>query len=207
MKRFRVTIAGMMIVVALAAAGAASLARPSLLWASGMYSLALAVPSAGAVFAVFGRGRPRAFGGGAAIFGLGYLALVFGPTDIGPLGVGGMGGMGGGMGGMGGGMNANYVRNSNGVTAPPLITTVLLDQFAPKPGPGATIWTLGPTTESDPSTGGNFGSVAGGSTPVRVFSLQNYRRAGHSLASLALAAIGGGIGAMAVGSQRRDPAG
>ena len=79
MSRLRVTIAGSMGLVALAAAGMAAFRYPSPLTASGVFSLAVAILFAAWVAAICLRGRARAIWASFALCGSGYMALSLGP--------------------------------------------------------------------------------------------------------------------------------
>ena len=79
MGRIRVTVAGLMVAVVVAAGGFAALKEPSPLAAGGMFLLAVAVLLAATLGALL-RDRPhRAPWLGFALFGWGYFLLAFGP--------------------------------------------------------------------------------------------------------------------------------
>jgi hypothetical protein len=78
MGRMRVTIAGSMGLVALAAVGIAALRHPSPLVASGAFSIVVAVLFVAIVAALSLPGRRRAICGSFAVCGTGYLVLSLG---------------------------------------------------------------------------------------------------------------------------------
>ncbi len=85
--RHRPTIAGLMAGVLFCGVGIAALRGASPLWDSAVLSLTLAVLGLAILGALFLRGESRAFWGGFAIFGGGYLALTSGPwfaENVGP---------------------------------------------------------------------------------------------------------------------------
>jgi hypothetical protein len=79
MNRVRISIAGLMGLVVLAAIGLAALIHPTRMVANGIFSLTLGLGFAAVVAAVASEGRGRSAWIGAAICGWGYLALSLGP--------------------------------------------------------------------------------------------------------------------------------
>ena len=77
--RPRVSIRRLLGVVAFFAVSFAALANPTDLWASCVFSLALATFGMACLGAAFARGPSRAGFTGMATFGWGYLMLAFGP--------------------------------------------------------------------------------------------------------------------------------
>ena len=77
--RPRVSIRRLLAVVAFFAVGFAALANPTDLWASCLFSLALATFGLACLGAALARGAIRAGFTGMASFGGGYLMLAFGP--------------------------------------------------------------------------------------------------------------------------------
>jgi hypothetical protein len=77
--RPRVSISRLLAVVAFSAVGFAALANPTDLWASCLFSLALATFGLACLGAAFARGPSRAGFTGMATFGWGYLVLAFSP--------------------------------------------------------------------------------------------------------------------------------
>jgi len=77
--RFRFSIASLILVVLGLGIGFAALRSPTPLWASALFTLALAGVGAAVLAAVFRRGARRAFWAGFATFGALYLVVAFGP--------------------------------------------------------------------------------------------------------------------------------
>jgi len=75
----RFSIAGLMGVVLIVGVGFASLRSGSPIWASGMFTLTVALLSAAIVAGIAVRGRGRLACVGFAVFGWVYLAVAFGP--------------------------------------------------------------------------------------------------------------------------------
>jgi hypothetical protein len=86
MKGLRVTIAGTMGLVALAAAGLAALRHPSPLAASAIFSVIVAMIFAAWVAAICFRGRARAIWASFALCGTGYVYLASDSREGGPFG-------------------------------------------------------------------------------------------------------------------------
>ena len=76
MPRFRVSIAGLLALVALAALWLASIRSATVWWTSISSTLTLGMLLTGVLGAIFLRGPDRAFWAGFALFGMVYLALV-----------------------------------------------------------------------------------------------------------------------------------
>jgi hypothetical protein len=79
MKRFRVSIAGLMAMIVFAAIGIAALRYPTPLAASLLLTATLTILAVATLAAVFRRGDARAFWAGFAVAGWGYLGLCYGP--------------------------------------------------------------------------------------------------------------------------------
>jgi hypothetical protein len=79
MRRFRFSIAHLLLLVLFSGVGFAALRSPSQLWASGWFSAALATLTIAVLVAVYRRGRRRAFWVGFASCGWAYLVLALGP--------------------------------------------------------------------------------------------------------------------------------
>jgi hypothetical protein len=76
MKHLRLSIAGIMAVVALAGLGFAGLRASTPIWASGLFTAAVFLLSAAVVGSILTKGASLT---GAAVFGWIYLVVVFGP--------------------------------------------------------------------------------------------------------------------------------
>src|SRR5262245_47175994 len=79
MIRPRISIARLMVVVGVIAVGFAALRTPSQLWASGIYSLALAAFTIAVLAIAYRRGEKRAFWVGFLFCGGVSMVLAFGP--------------------------------------------------------------------------------------------------------------------------------
>jgi hypothetical protein len=77
--RLRFSIRAVMGLVLIVAVGVAALRYPTDLVASLVLSATVLLVGVAILGAIFRRGAPRAFYAGAALFGLGYLVLAFGP--------------------------------------------------------------------------------------------------------------------------------
>lgn len=77
MRRF--SILSLMGLVGVIALGIAALRSPTPLWANGLFTLALMVSMAAVIYAIYGKGRRRAFAVGFASCGWVYLVLAFAP--------------------------------------------------------------------------------------------------------------------------------
>lgn len=83
----RVSILGLMGVIALVAVATVALREANDLWASCLFTLTLFLLGLACLGGVFCRGRSRAFCAGFAAFGVGYLAVCYGPwakSEVGP---------------------------------------------------------------------------------------------------------------------------
>jgi len=78
MQRTRISLLGLMGVVLICALGFAGLRSYSKWWVSGLFTLSVFLVGLAALVAVVRDGRTRAAAAGFAIFGGGYLLLVFG---------------------------------------------------------------------------------------------------------------------------------
>ena len=79
MNRVRISIACLMVSIALAAVGLAALIHPTRMVANGIFSLSLGLGFAAVVAAIASEGRCRSTWTGVALCGWGYLALSLGP--------------------------------------------------------------------------------------------------------------------------------
>jgi hypothetical protein len=107
----RLSVAGMMGVVLLAAMSAAALSAESEVWSSAIYSLALTTVGFAVVGAMLHRGPARAFWMGFALFGGMYAYLAF-DGDIWTNGIGGL---------------RRWASSDGTAPRPRLVTDVLLD--------------------------------------------------------------------------------
>jgi hypothetical protein len=200
MPRMRVSIAGILVWVALLGVGFAALRNPSLLWSNALFSVALGTLTLAVLAAVYRRGRRRAFWVGFATCGWVYLLLALGPANE--------------------SLWSPYL-----VTT--AILDVLFEQVIPQPpAPGAAPPAIAPAVPAASAVNGQtwtgqvnirrarFGGIAvapvespwqAWSTPDRelnlnppptpggisVFSPEPFRRIGHSLFCLLIALIGG----------------
>jgi hypothetical protein len=167
----RFTIAQLMAVVIVVGLGFAALRSASVLWASAVFTLTVAVLSTAILGAMARRGRARVTWAGFALFGWIYLGTTFGPWADG-----------------------------NGVKAPPYVTRWVLDYTAERHWdtaridtglPGEVLFSPFPTM----GIGGGMGAgrVAGPSTPVRFVAPPDafhFRRIGHCLAAIVFGLVG-----------------
>jgi hypothetical protein len=103
MTRIRFTIAQLIAIVLFAGVGFAALRSLTMLWASAIFTLTLAVLLIGVLGTMAHRGRARLTWAGFALFGWAYLFALFGAWP-----------------------------DLNGLTTPPLLTTRLLQQVGPQ---------------------------------------------------------------------------
>ena len=78
-KRFRLSIAGLMTIVAMVAIGLVALRAETGLWASLIFTFAIIMLSLGSVAAISAHRQARSTWAGMAIFGWSYLIIAFGP--------------------------------------------------------------------------------------------------------------------------------
>jgi hypothetical protein len=200
----RVSIAGILVWVALLGVGFAALRNPSLLWSNALFSVALGTLTLAVLAAVYRRGRHRAFWVGFATCGWVYLLLALGPA------------------------NESLLSPYLVTTA---ILDVLFEQVIPQPpAPGAAPPAIMPpvpaaSAVNDQTSAGNavvlqavFGGIGVAQPPfqspweawtvpdrelnvnarwrddpsgISVFSPEPFRRIGHSLFCLLIALVGG----------------
>jgi hypothetical protein len=172
--RVRFSIAGLMAVVFIFAVGFAGLRAGSVLWASAVFTIAVALLAAAILGSVVCRGRARMAWVGFAVFGWTYMVATF-----------------------------VLWSDSNGVTGPPFVTKVLLDYFQPTNNATVITIDRGPTGEQTireyvPSLGMRPGTMipAGPPPGVRVVNLHHYRRIGHSLAAIVFGVAGAVLGVL-----------
>jgi hypothetical protein len=80
MRRFRVPLAGLMLLLVPFAVGMAALHNPTEVWASTLFTLAILTLLIASLGAIGRRGRARMPFIGFTLFGASYLALVFSPS-------------------------------------------------------------------------------------------------------------------------------
>jgi hypothetical protein len=80
MRTFRFTIAGLLGVITVLGIGLAALREASEFWDSGLFTLTLGVLLVSVLLAIHRREDRRAFWGGFALFGWGYMALSLVPS-------------------------------------------------------------------------------------------------------------------------------
>jgi hypothetical protein len=192
--RFRFPIAGLMAAVLVVAVGFAGLRAASLLWASALFSTAIALFAAVIVGAVVSQGLARARCLGFAIFGITYLLVAFWLWPA-----------------------------PNGISAPPFLTKVLLDHFQPSfntvgvmtidPGPiGEFELDPRPIVGALPAPAPTTGPAATAPFAGRFVNLLHFRRIGHTLAAIVFALLGSLVGSLlasgraAAGGRRRSNA-
>jgi len=193
MKQPVMSLAALMGTVALMGLGAASLRNASPLWASSLFSVAIALVTTSTVLAMVRPRSARGFWVGSAVFGGVYLAATFGPWP-----------------------------GRAGVTAPPLVSRVLLDLSAEHvhstderimvdaADEGEELAPPGLALESRPGKYmilGTQGNGQRGKVPVMkmpgnrpngelIVDGQQYRRVGHALIALVAYGLGGLLGAL-----------
>lgn len=166
MQPTRISIAGVMGLVLVAALGAAGLREGTPIWAIAMFTLMVAFLLGAILNAVYSRGPTRAYWVGFALFGWTYAALNFGPLA------------------------------ADGTRVPPLATGPMLDallarahpapEYEPDPNdPQATTIFTGTVTYSGPRMRLKAGSVAWGGSP------EYFRQVGHALGALVFGVLGG----------------
>lgn len=169
MKRFRVSVAGLMGIVVLAAVGFAALRNPTIVWASGLFTLTVVILCSAVLGAIAVRGPARLTWAGVAVFGWVYLGIAFGIGSEG-----------------------------NGATPPPFLIQALGDymrdsqsatwmaQINSRP--------LGERFLEAPMITGNLGG--GGTKPVTVTMINwiNLRRVVHTLGTMSFALLGALVG-------------
>jgi hypothetical protein len=88
MRRFRISIAGLLVAVALLGLAIAALIYPSPLVANAFFSMTLATLTIAVLAAVYHRGAKRAFWVGFSTCGWAYFLAVFGPEPLSHVGPG-----------------------------------------------------------------------------------------------------------------------
>ncbi len=169
----RLSIAMCMAAVGFLAVGSAALTHPTELWASSLFTLAVALLTWASVAAVI---RPRAFWTGFAAFGWVYLILSLGI------------------------FGARGIAGSPFPPPPTLVTSFLIESlearviqqtFRNNPTP--------PSTPKPATPAGNIVTFTNGSpTPIQTFTVRatmfahgEFHQIGHSLLALLVAMIGG----------------
>jgi hypothetical protein len=193
----RISILGLMGLISVLAVGIAALRRPSALWATSLYSLALAAFTLAVLSAIYRRGVARASSAGFATCGWAYMALAFAPgsAEIGEVQ-----------------LVATEFRE------PRLVTTALLHILYPHLGPAdpARAGGMGPggimggrMPDPPPSPWQMWSGVPLDHGQVRIgdstaYFLPLYQRCGHALMALLVAALGGLFARLAYAAGRRD---
>ena len=173
MNRLRFTLAQLMVIVLFIGFGFAALRSGSVLWASAVFTLTVAVLSSAILAVMARRGRARMTWAGFALFGWVYLGTAFGPWADG-----------------------------NGVKAPPYVTKWLFDFTVTQTswglwvdnGPsGEMLFTPPPPMFTPPPP------VSSPPPPVLVpfaafRSALQFRQVGHCLAAILFGLVGAGLG-------------
>lgn len=204
MKRPRLSILWLMAAIVLISLGFAALRKPTILWASLIFTVAVAFSATAILGAMAGQGRVRIGWAGVAVFGWAYLVMSFGPFP-----------------------------NGNGVTCPPFPTQVLNDylknvrESAEKalsiqhPAWGLMRVDSRPAAETVlnaprragwvavPSAGpiGFVATPPSGTPPaptVPYYDGLNLRRIGHALGAILFSLLGGLVGLVIAGRDVRD---
>jgi hypothetical protein len=176
MRRFKISIAGMMLAVAVVALGVVGLKEGTELWASATFTLTVVILLGAILNAWHGRGSRRAFWAGFLLFGWAYLIWVFRP----------------------------WTYQNTQLNVPPTLTGVLLDvvherihvepQYIPNPNLTAgavTVPTIPFGQPMEPAMILKPGSV------YWQGDIESYRQVGHCLASLLFGVVGGAWSAFA----------
>jgi len=87
MRRFRVSIAGLLAGIALFGVGFAALLHPAPLWRNGLFSITMATLTIAVLAAIYRRGPRRAFWVGFATCGWVYFLAIWGPAPVSNIGV------------------------------------------------------------------------------------------------------------------------
>jgi hypothetical protein len=172
--RARLSIAGVMFLVLLAAVAFAALRSGSIWWASTTFTSAVFTLATSALVAMFRTGATRAFAAGFTLFGSLYLWLVFFRDPVNP------------------------AMHGHGVTPPPLITRAVVDLLASR---SPTLITYDTQPSGEPIQDVDASQfmqvpVGGTRTPVGRIAINalQVRRLAHSLLALAVAFLGGFVG-------------
>lgn len=189
MKLLRVSIAGSMGIVLLAAVGFAALRNPTIVWASVLFTLTVMIFCSAILGAIAVRGPARLTWAGFAVFGWVYLGIAFGIGS-----------------------------ESNGATSPPFVTQALYDSMRDWPSTTWMVQTdsrpfgerfLDRLTLTGNLTGNGRNPIAVTQVkPVTVTRIDwiNLRRVVHTLGAMAFALIGAIVGrSFAVRSKTRPP--
>jgi hypothetical protein len=169
MRRFRISIAGLMLLVAVAALGVMGLKEGTALWASATFTLTVVILLGAILNTIHGRGSRRAFWGGFVLFGWVYLLWIFRP----------------------------WAHPQNESEVPPVLTSVLLDlvherihvepQYIPDPNyPSVSTGVPGPAIYP-----GGVPMILKPGTVYWLGDVTNYRQVGHCLAALFFSIVGG----------------
>jgi len=165
----RFTIAGLMAVVLVFAIGFAGLRLASSFWASGLFTATVVVLASAVVAVALSRGRAQAVWLGFTGFGWTYLLATFWLWPV-----------------------------PNGVTAPPLLTKALIDDFQPNAQFG-TLMTVDTGPRGEPvieQQEMQLVQMAGKTFKARIIDLIQYRRIAHTLAAIAFGILGALVGVL-----------
>ena len=166
-----------MAVVLLIALGIAGLRSATILWASAIFTLVLVLLLTAVLGAVAIRGRVRMTCLGFSLFGWGYFLFVFWFWPV-----------------------------PNGISAPPFLTTVLLESVQPmiKPYPANQAFDNGPQGEALHEFDWAKAAGTGGIPPLtgQPYNPHHFRRIGHLLAVIVFGFLGGLLGSIFFGLNR-----
>jgi hypothetical protein len=170
--RLRCSIASLLAVILVCGIGLAALHEATLLWASALFTLAMGLLRAASLFSIVGGGRRRATWAGFAIFGWIYVLTTFWGWPA-----------------------------PNGVTAPPYLTKVLIDDYRPAQNNASVTWIdYGPQGETSPDPATiSFRPPSG-----RAVNRLHFRRIGHTLAAILCGIVGAVLGRSFAAAERRE---
>jgi hypothetical protein len=176
MRRFRISIAGMMLLVAVVALGVMGLREGTELWASATFTLTVVILLGAILSAVHGHGSRRAFWGGFVLFGWIYLLWIFRPGAY----------------------------TNQELDVPPLLPSVLLDvvdehihpapQYIPDPnyrGGTPAMMPMAPSFMVTVGTPPGTPMIIKPGTVPWAGDITNYQQVGHCLAALLFGLLGG----------------
>jgi hypothetical protein len=178
MRRFRFTVAGLMAVILLLAAGMAALRDPSTLWASAIFTAAVLLFAVAVIAAMAHSGLLRLTWAGVAVFGWVYLIIGFGPWP------------------------------GNAVGPPPLLPSSLLDRFQEYiVSDGKSLYQVHSMhNDSYKETWSLRGAPAGARSMgvVKIVDVTAYRQTGHSLGALLCGILGAFAGRIFAARRERS---
>jgi hypothetical protein len=188
MRRIQFPLLALMTIVLVVALGLGALAKPSALWASALYTIAVFLFSCATVALLLTRSRFRGPLTGFSFFGWIYLLMTFGPWP-----------------------------NGNGVRSPPFLTAAIIDIARTSTLSHFSGFELDSEPQSEsvverlhvplmPTVGLNAPPRIHTNTPVRiddpVIDWLDQRKIGHSLAALVIASVGAMFGYFLSGRDR-----